>query len=93
MLRFGKAIRNAAGLCIRAQTPLLPFGGRGWQCSHVPDPKVAMAIPTMVLVLAALLAVVSLAEPLAGRLRLPSSVILALLGILIGTASTLIGLA
>ncbi|MBA3517194.1 MAG: cation:proton antiporter [Rhizobiales bacterium] len=50
-----------------------------------------MAIPTMVLVLAALLAVVSLAEPLAGRLRLPSSVILALLGILIGTASTLIG--
>lgn len=49
-----------------------------------------MAIPTMVLILAALLAVVSLAEPLAARLRLPSSVILAVLGILIGTASTLI---
>jgi CPA1 family monovalent cation:H+ antiporter len=43
-----------------------------------------MAIPSLVLILALLLAMVSVVEPLAARLRLPSSVILALVGLVIG---------
>jgi CPA1 family monovalent cation:H+ antiporter len=50
-----------------------------------------MAIPTIVLVLSALLVVVSLADPLAARLRLPSSVILAAAGLLIGTVAAVVG--
>jgi len=49
-----------------------------------------MGIPEIILVIAVLLALVSLAEPLAQRLRLPSSVILALIGLVIGTLSTVI---
>src|SRR5262245_2728278 len=46
-----------------------------------------MDLPSIVLVIAALLAVVSLAEPLAEQLRLPTTVILAVIGLVIGTAS------
>jgi CPA1 family monovalent cation:H+ antiporter len=49
-----------------------------------------MDLPSIVLVIAALLAVVSLAEPLAERLRLPATVILAVIGLVIGTASALL---
>src|SRR5688572_11021537 len=49
-----------------------------------------MDIPSIVLLIAALLAVVSLAEPFSARLRVPSSVILAVIGLTIGTASAII---
>ena len=50
-----------------------------------------MALPSVVLVIAALLVVISFAEPFAQRVRLPSSVILALVGLVIGIASGLFG--
>ena len=46
-----------------------------------------MDIVAIVAVTALLFAVIGLSEPLAERTRLPATVILALLGILIGTAS------
>ncbi|HWT30358.1 MAG TPA: sodium:proton antiporter, partial [Propylenella sp.] len=49
-----------------------------------------MPLPEIVLVIASLLAVVSLADPLAERLHLPSAVILAAIGLVIGTASALL---
>ena len=49
-----------------------------------------MALPEIVLVIASLLAVVSLADPLAERLHLPSAVILAVTGLVIGTTSALL---
>ena len=49
-----------------------------------------MALPEIVLVIAALLAIVSLADPLAERLHVPSAVILAVIGLVIGTASALL---
>jgi CPA1 family monovalent cation:H+ antiporter len=49
-----------------------------------------MALPEIVLVIAVLLAVISFAEPLAQRLRLPASVMLAIIGIAIGAAAALL---
>lgn len=49
-----------------------------------------MALPELVLVIAVLLAIVSLAEPLAQRLHLPASVILALIGLVIGATATVL---
>lgn len=46
-----------------------------------------MDVPSTVLVIAGLLVLVSLTEPLASRLRVPSTVILALLGVIIATVS------
>lgn len=48
-----------------------------------------MDLQSFVLIIAALLVVVSLAEPFAQRVHLPSSVILAAIGIIIGAASAL----
>ncbi|PVH27970.1 cation:proton antiporter [Pararhodobacter oceanensis] len=48
-----------------------------------------MTIVVIVAIVASLFVVIGLAEPLAARLRLPATVILALLGIVIGTLSTL----